>query len=182
MRVRSAARPDWERVLARRFVARRIDTREYHGYVTLLCIDEVSEPLMVNFGSQRVCILDSGYRWVQHFPDNAHHILLAAFDERGELVQWYVDIVGRMGIDEHGVPWYEDLYLDIVISPQGATLVLDVAELDEALRRGAVTQSQYEGAWREASVVLDALEEDLFPLLWLSDVHLLLLEEALSSG
>lgn len=182
MRVRSAARPDWERVLARRFVARRIDTREYRGYVTLLCIGEVSEPLTVSFESQRVCILDSGYQWVQHFPDNAHHTLLAAFDERGELVQWYLDIVGRMGIDERGVPWYEDLYLDIVISPQGATVLLDVAELDEALQRGAVTQSQYDLAWREASIVLDALEADLFPLLWLSDVHRLLLAGAFSSG
>jgi predicted RNA-binding protein associated with RNAse of E/G family len=181
MKIRSAERPDWERVRARRFVARRIDTPEYRGYVTLLRIDEVSEPLSVAFGDQRVCIVDRGYSWLQHFPDNAHYALLTAFDERGELVQWYIDIVGRMGVDERGVPWYEDLYLDIVISPQGELLLLDVEELDAALRLGEVTPSQYNFAWRQASSVLDALEADRFPLLWLSEAHRELLGAALEA-
>lgn len=171
MKIRSADRLDWQRILARRFVARRIDTPDYHGYATLLRIDEVSEPLYATFGEQRVRIIDRGYDWLQHFPDGAHYALLAAFDEQGELVQWYIDVVGRTGVDERGVPWYEDLYLDIVISPEGETLLLDVDELDEALRQGEVTQSQYDFAWREASTLLDALEADLFPLLWLSEAH-----------
>lgn len=171
MRTKRADRLDWRRVLARRFVVQRIDSADYHGYVTLLRLDEVSEPLYVNFGQQRVCIADRGYDWVQHFPDGAPYVLLAAFDGQGELVQWYIDVVAGIGIDECGVPWYEDLYLDIVISPTGETLLLDVDELDEALRQGEVTQSQYDFAWRQVSVLLDALEDDLFPLLWLSDVH-----------
>lgn len=171
MKIRSADRLDWQRILARRFIARRIDTPDYHGYATLLRIDEMSEPLYATFGQQRVRIADRGYDWLQHFPDGAHYALLAAFDEQGELVQWYIDIVGRMGVDERGVPWYEDLYLDIVISPEGETLLLDMDELDEALRLGEVTQSLYDFAWREASTLLDALEADLFPLLWLSEAH-----------
>jgi predicted RNA-binding protein associated with RNAse of E/G family len=74
-------------------------------------------------------------------------------------------------VDERGVPWYEDLYLDIVVSPSGETLLLDVDELDEALRRQEITRGQYDFAWRQASSLLDALEFDLFALLWLSDAH-----------
>lgn len=182
MKIRSAGRSDWKRILARRFVVKRIDTPDYHGYATLLRIDDVSEPLYVTFGEQRVCIVDRGYDWVQHFPDGAHYVLLAAFDERGELVQWYIDVVGQMGVDERGVPWYEDLYLDIVISPEGETLLLDADELDEALRQREVTQSQYNFAWREASILLDVLEADMFPLLWLSEAHRALLEEGIGSS
>lgn len=171
MRVRSADRADWQRILARRFIVKRVDSPDYRGYVTLLRIDEVSEPLYVTFDAKRVCIVDRGYTWMQHFPDGARYVLLSAFDEQGELVQWYIDVIGRMGLDEQGVPWWEDLYLDIVVSPEGKTLLLDVDELDEALRRGVVTQSEYDSAWREASTLLSALEEDLFPLLWLSDAH-----------
>ncbi|HXR66138.1 MAG TPA: DUF402 domain-containing protein [Ktedonobacteraceae bacterium] len=171
MKTKSASRLDWPRVLARRFVVQRIDSPDYHGYVTLLRMDEVREPLYVNFGQERVCILDKGYDWVQHFPDGSPYVLLAAFDARGELVQWYIDVVGGTGVDEHGVPWYDDLYLDIVVSPMGETLLLDVDELDEALRLDKVTRTQYDFAWRQASVLLDAIEADLFPLLWLSDVH-----------
>ncbi len=177
MKTRSADRADWQRILARRFAVKRIDTPEYHGYVTLLRIDDVTEPLYATFGEQQVRIVDRGYDWLQHFPDGAQYALLAAFDEHGELVQWYIDIVGHMGVDERGVPWYEDLYLNIVISPEGETLLLDVDELDMALRQGQVTQSQYDFAWRAASTILDALEMDLFPLLWLSESHRALLEE-----
>lgn len=171
MKKKSAARLDWPRVLARRFVVQRIDSDTYHGYVTLLRLDEVSEALYVPFGQERVCIVDRGYDWVQHFPDYAPYVVLAAFDEHGELVQWYIDIVESTGVDERGVPWYNDLYLDVVVSPLGETLLLDVDELDEALRLGEVTRGQYDFAWRQVSALLDALELDLFPLLWLSDVH-----------
>ncbi|HEX7733955.1 MAG TPA: DUF402 domain-containing protein [Ktedonobacteraceae bacterium] len=171
MRRKSAARVDWERVLERRFIVQRIDAADYHGYVTLLRLDKVSEPLFVKFGQERVCIADQGYDWVQHFPDGEHFVLLSAFDERGELVQWYIDIVESMGVDENGVPWYQDLYLDIVVAPNGETLLLDVDELDEALRQGEITSGQYNFAWQQASALLDALETDLFRLLWLCDVH-----------
>lgn len=182
MKTRRATSPDGPPVLVSRFAAKRIDTPEYRGYVTLLHIDEVSTPVYVSFGEQRVCIIDRGYTWLRHFPDGAHYALLTAFDERDELVQWYIDVVGQVGVDERGVPWYEDLYLDIVISPEGETLLLDVDELDEALRLGEVTQSQYSFAWREASTLLDALEADMLPLLWLSEAHRDLLEKEINPG
>lgn len=171
MRARFADRFDWRLVLEKRFVVQRIDTPEYHGYVTLLHIDEIREPLYVLFEGQKVLIADRGYDWLQHFPDGAHYALLTAFDAQGELVQWYIDVVGCMGLDERGIPWYEDLYLDIVISPEGKALLLDVGELDEALRSDEVTGTTYNFVWREASTLLNALEANQFPLFWLGDIH-----------
>lgn len=181
MKVKSADLLGWSRVLARRFVVKRIESQEYRGYVTLCRFDEVQEPLYkkplhAQADEQRVCLVDRGYTWLRHFPDGAHYTLLTAFDENGELVEWYIDVVGRVGIDDHGIPWYEDLYLDIVVSPAGETLLLDSDELDEALRLGEVTQSEYSFAWREASTLLDALEADMLPLLWLSEPHRALLD------
>lgn len=182
MRTRFADRADWQRVLAKRFIVRRIDSSRYHGYATLLRFDEIAEPLDVVFAQQQVRIIDRGYTWLQHFPDGAHYVLLAAFDAQGELVQWYIDVVGGMGIDERGIPWYYDLYLDIVIAPTGETLLLDVDELDEALERKEVSQDEYNFAWREANTLLTALEEDMFPLLWLSEMHREELEKELEQG
>ncbi|MGH2509736.1 MAG: DUF402 domain-containing protein, partial [Ktedonobacteraceae bacterium] len=73
MKIRSADRADWQRILAKRFVVKRIDTPDYHGYVTLLHIDDVAEPLYTTFGEQRVRIADCGYDWIQHFPDGARY-------------------------------------------------------------------------------------------------------------
>jgi predicted RNA-binding protein associated with RNAse of E/G family len=148
-----------------------VDSADFHGYVSLLHIDEISEPLSVTFGGEQVCIADRGYDWLQHFPDGEHHVLLAAFDEQGELVQWYIDVISGSGVDERGIPWYDDLYLDIVIAPSGECLLLDVDELDEALRQSQVTKELYDLAWREASKLLTILEADLFPLLFQSEAH-----------
>jgi predicted RNA-binding protein associated with RNAse of E/G family len=182
MKHKTADRPTWERVLAKRFVVSRIDTPEYHGYVTLLHIDAVAEPLYATFGQQQICIADSGYDWLQHFPDGQHYTLLTAFDRSGELVQWYIDICKRLGIDERGIPWYDDLYLDIVLTPEGETLLLDVDELDEALRAGQVTQMEYNFAWRETTNLLTALEAEMFPLLWLSEAHHMQLLAEIAKG
>jgi predicted RNA-binding protein associated with RNAse of E/G family len=176
---KTADRPTWQNVLARRFIVRRIDSLDFHGYVSLLHIDAISTPIYVTFAGEQVCIADQGYDWLQHFPDGTHHVLLAAFDGQGELVQWYIDIIGASGIDERGIPWYDDLYLDIVIAPSGDILLLDGDELDEALRLGQVTPEMYDLAWREASRLMSILEADLFPLLFLSEAHYDLLRGAI---
>src|SRR5579875_1588015 len=72
MKIRKADRLDWQRVTTRRFAVKRIDTPEYHGYATLLHIDDVTEPLYATFNGQQVRIVDRGFDWLQHFPDGAH--------------------------------------------------------------------------------------------------------------
>ncbi len=69
----------------------------------------------------------------------------------------------RHNVDAQGVLWYDDLYLDLDISPDGEITLLDVDELDAALRDGEVTALEYELAWREANSLMTAIEEDMFP-------------------
>jgi predicted RNA-binding protein associated with RNAse of E/G family len=75
-------------------------------------------------------------------------------------------------MDKDGMLWYDDLYLDIDISPTGATNLLDADELDDALRMEKITSLEYNLAWNEVNTLLDAIEEDNFPLLWSCDLHL----------
>lgn len=76
------------------------------------------------------------------------------FDSAGKLVQVYFDVVWDHGLDERGVPWYDDLYLDVVALPSGEVELLDQDELEEALGAGAVTEEQYRIAVDEARAVL----------------------------
>ena len=77
----------------------------------------------------------------------------------------------RHYVDTQGVLWYDDLYLDLDVSPVGEITLLDVDELDAALRDGEVTSLEYELAWREINSLMIAIEEDMFPLLWMSDTQ-----------
>ena len=171
MKRKRADRIDWERILQRRFALTRLEDNIFKGYVSLFCIDEVTEPLIITHRNERVCLADNGYKWLQHFPDGEPYALTSIFNGQDELIRWYLDICKRHWRDEQGIVWYDDLYLDLDISPNGIINVLDVDELDEALKTEGVTHSEYEQAWRVLDSVMSAIEEDMFPLFWLCEEH-----------
>jgi uncharacterized protein len=177
MKRRSADRLDWRRVSTRRFCVRRIVAGEFRGYVSLLQIGAVSEPLWIDVDGQRICIADTGYDWVQHFPDDAQHTLTTMFDASGAIVQWYVDIVARHGMDERGVPWFDDLYLDLVIVPPCRVLILDQDELDTARDTGIISVTEHGLAWREVERLVPMIEAGAWPLLDLCHTHRALLND-----
>jgi hypothetical protein len=45
MKRKRTDRPNWRRVTKRRFAMEHLETEVFRGYVSLICIDEVSEPL-----------------------------------------------------------------------------------------------------------------------------------------
>jgi predicted RNA-binding protein associated with RNAse of E/G family len=167
----TADRPRWRRVRRRRFYLTEVDGGDFHGHVSLLSLDEVTEPLWVGLTGRQVCIADAGYSWLQHFPTGARHTLTTMFDPQGCIVEWYVDICRRLGLDERGVPWYEDLYLDILISPEWEVEVIDADDLESAWRQGLVTTVEREQAWGEANALLAQIRQGSFRLPFLSRAH-----------
>ncbi|WP_264774631.1 DUF402 domain-containing protein [Deinococcus aetherius] len=108
-------------------------------------------PLDILLFGQTVRVLDSGYRWVDFIPASGHHALKVQMDARGTPVQLYVDIFRESGLDTAGVPWINDLYLDVValctVELDGTWRVhraeiIDVDELEEALHRGLITAEE----------------------------------------
>ncbi|GHO43200.1 hypothetical protein KSX_13630 [Ktedonospora formicarum] len=150
----------------------RTDTRAFSGYVSLLLLERMREPLMVTIPDKEVCIADDGYLWLQHFPTGARHIVTSVYNVQRELTRWSIAIVARHYLDAEGLLCYEDLYLTIDVSPQGDIHLLGVADLDQALQKGDVTSVFYEIAWREADHLMLALEEDALPILWQGEEHL----------
>jgi predicted RNA-binding protein associated with RNAse of E/G family len=157
MTYKRADRPGWPRLRAQRFICQRIADGRVNGYATLLRMLEVAEPLWVPHHEQRICIADAGYSWLQLFPEGANYTHTTMFDADGQPVQEYIDLVAEQGVDEDGIPWYDDLYLDIAWIPEGAPLLLDQEELEAAHAIGAVTDEQYELARGEAARLLVAI-------------------------
>jgi uncharacterized protein len=148
MRRRTADRAEWTWLTARRFAAAHLAGEDFTGWVTLLRLDAVREPLWAPREGGPICIADCGYAWLQHFPAGARHSLITMFDARGRLIEWYVDICQPRGLDERGIPWYDDLYLDIAILPSGEARLLDDEELEQALRQGKCSDLTSALDWR----------------------------------
>lgn len=54
-------RSEWKRVTDREYVQSFIDTEIFKGYVTLLKINKVTAPLYVEYGDEKICIVDDDY-------------------------------------------------------------------------------------------------------------------------
>lgn len=72
------------------------------------------------------------------------------FDDNNNLIEWYFDISKKVGV-ENGIPFEDDLYLDMIITPTGEKIVIDENELLEAFNIGNITQEDVDSAYQTLS-------------------------------
>jgi len=143
---------------------------DFEGTVTLLKMEKVTEPLIVRYKEQELCIVDHGYSWVQHFPVGKPYTLTTVFNEMGEIVQWYMDIC--QNIEKNGeTPSWVDMFLDIVVLPSGEIFLLDEDELEAALDERVISKDQYDTAKQEAVKLMELIKEEKFSLLFIAHKH-----------
>ncbi len=166
-----ANRPEWKRILQKRFYCSFLSTPEYTGHVTLLCMDQIREPLWIRAGDDPTCIVNTGYSWLQHFPLGEHFAITTMFDEREKIIQWYIDICLRQGVTENNIPWFDDLFLDVEFTPNGDLRLLDADELDDALDTGEISKSEYDLALCESERIMAQIKQGKFAILGLCEQH-----------
>jgi predicted RNA-binding protein associated with RNAse of E/G family len=155
-----ANRPDWPRILKKRFKLTYIEEPDFSGYLSVICIDKVREPLVIEVAGENLCLADDGFIWTQHFPKDSNYALTTMFNDRKEVVQWYFDICDGNKVSSLGIPYYDDLYLDVVLLPSEEMLLLDEDELEQALRDKDITREQYESACSEAQKLIDSISKN----------------------
>lgn len=176
-----ADRTRWVRVLERCFAVKRLETSDFSGFVTRLDILRVREPLFVTSVGKRLCIADAGYSWLQHFPDSgfsdrARYCVTTVLNPDGEVVHFYIDVADRLGVSEEGIPWWDDLYLDVLVVPGVGSEIVDEDDLEQGLSQGVITKEDAEGARAEADRLKNLIDHGELPLLDLAPKHVELFE------
>ncbi|MER2262029.1 MAG: DUF402 domain-containing protein [Psychrobacillus sp.] len=163
-------RPGWSRILKRRYTFVEIISEQFTGGASLLHLVETAKPLWVSYDNKKICIVDHGYMWLQHFPRHESYTVTTMFDHNGEVIQWYIDICDKHGIDDNG-PWWDDLYLDIIVLPTGEYFLVDEEELEEALLTGQINHEKYNLAKTVAQKMINQLEDNNMSILGLALRH-----------
>ena len=131
-----------------------VDEDEFTGDVYLYNFKEVENKGTTPNG---MVIIDNNYKWIEFYDYNSKVKLTSFQNEKGETIEWYFDIAREIG-KENGLPYEDDLYLDVVVTPQGEIILLDEDELKEALERMELTKEEYENAYKEAENLIDILK------------------------
>lgn len=153
-------RSDWHRILRREYVSRDMQMHGRRGKESLLLIREVTEPLIVHDAGEDALIVEKDYAWVQIALEGQPFWLTAMFDGHGQLLQIYFDITAGNRFDDPENPWFEDMYLDIVINSRGEMYILDQDELDAALADGTIVKEEYDRAEAACRQLYAYLEEN----------------------
>lgn len=152
MKRKYANHPGWRRIVSCSFIAARVEMPAFCGVVSLYSVHRVREPLYKPIAGAQTLLADDGFRWLQLYCDREAgqtHTVTAMYDVQRRLVQWYIDVCSCHGVDHRGVPWHDDLYLDVIANEHGAVEILDAADLEAAFDAGAISLSAYDLAWRE---------------------------------
>lgn len=143
MKIRYADGRNYVNMLKKHYICESIHTNAFQGYVALLTIEKAKKECYVPRENRKdECILADGYQWLEIYPEGKHVAITAMYNAKQELVEWYFDVVNAIG-ETDGVPYIQDLYLDVVITYLGEQIVLDEDELLEAKETGKITNDQY---------------------------------------
>lgn len=151
MKRKRSDRLDWKRVPVRKYYQEEVKDGEYPGIISYFYIEEIETPLLDAFFAQSIPVADKGFLYVQYFPPGEQHTVTTMFNAEGDIVQQYIDIVHSHGQDSDGVPWYLDLYLDIVMLPTGEYCLVDENELQEAWEQKVISSVQVKMAYDETN-------------------------------
>ncbi len=134
---------EWKCITSKEQFGRQMCTDFYKGYIGLLEIKEVTEIQKWKFDEKEFVVCDQGLKWLSILPQDNYYCITAMMNEKNDILVWYIDMIAAQGIDTDGVPYFDDLYLDLIVLPDGEIKVDDMDELEEALRQGDITQEQF---------------------------------------
>ena len=139
-------------ILESNFKNIRVDDVEFKGNISLLSIKKVKKEWLVD--TEQRCILANNYNWLEIYPAGKQYCITTMFDENDNIAEWYFDIAKELGEDD-GIPYEDDLYIDVVIVPDGRIHILDEDELKSAYARKEVSKNEYEMAYRVVNEIIE---------------------------
>lgn len=125
-----------------------IINKEENDYtLSIKKLNKVTEPFILEVCGKSTTYLDNGYYVVEATPRNEYYNARVFLDEKKNIIEYYFDISKGNGLKDK-VPYYDDLYLDVIYSPERDHYVRydDMDELEEALEEEKITKEEYDRA------------------------------------
>lgn len=138
-----------------------MDNELFKGWVSLNYLTDGETRFWEYEKSGKVPVCGKGMIWLTLIPDDRKRCIGAYIKPDRRVSVWYMDVIEETGIDEDGIVYYIDKYLDVILTPQGDVIVQDRDELEEAYASGELSDAQYEEALKEGELIIDELAKDI---------------------
>lgn len=148
MKINYADRRNDKNILKKNFVILDSQDFEFKGKIGLINLEEVNQKFITKRpNGKSETIIDNGYKILTYFPENESYCCSVMYDRENQILQWYFDILKTNCEYESGVPYGEDMFLDVVVLPNGEYYTLDEEELKIALDNEVITMADFTKAY-----------------------------------
>lgn len=130
-------------------------------YVSIKRINEIDQPFVVDISAQSIVFIDNGYYIVEFTPLDQFYNVRVFLDRNADVIGYYFDISRGNGVEKN-IPYYDDLYLDIIYCPANNdfTVIDDEDELIDALNAGKITREEFDLAKDVSSRLFEEIQEN----------------------
>ena len=159
MRKKYADYPKWKEVEKKKYINKYFNNEEFQGNISLLTVVKVNEKITKIRDGKEVVVIDDNFKRLEIYPENNKNIALcASLNNKDEIINWFFDIAANSSLSESGVPYIDDLYLDIILYPSGKIKIEDEDELKEALNKKDITKEQFDLAYKVANNLIKEID------------------------
>ncbi len=124
-----------------------INNEDMDYYLCIKKINKINPPFVLHEFDQDIVHIDNGYYIVEYTSKNKLYNARVYIDNNKNVIDYYFDISSENGLEDK-IPYYDDLYLDVLYYPNQNDLIEydDMNELEEALKDKKITQEQFDNA------------------------------------
>lgn len=112
--------------------------------------------------------IDKNYKMLEYTPIDKKYNVRAYVNDKNEIFEYYLDVTDGMELRD-GVPYYNDLFLDVIYynnkeymknisETQEELRIIDQEELEEALKENIITRTQYDEAYNIANQLVNEIK------------------------
>ena len=155
MKIKYGNNPNPKSILDSSYKIKKVKDDFFDGYISMVDVNKARRPKIVpRYNGREQKIFDNKHKWLMLFPNNKSYTITAMYDENLTLIEFYIDMIDKIGMTNEGIPYMHDLFLDVVITYEREVYILDQDELYEALQNKEITPKQYDLANKTSKEVI----------------------------
>lgn len=165
MKLNYADRRNDKNILDKKFKIIDFNYEKFNGKISLIEIEEINKDFKASRpdGTEEL-IISKNYKIMTYFPNDEQYSMTVMYNNNWDLIQWYFDVQRYKCKYDSEIPYSEDLYLDVVVLPNGVFYTLDEDEIKEALEKNLITQKEYDMAYETMNKITQMIKNDFTKL------------------
>lgn len=137
-----------------------------NSYITLKEVNDLTKPHKIPVNGRWITKLDKNYTILEYTPLDKLYNVRVHINDKEQILEYYFDIILQneiRKIEGKDIPFYNDLYLDVIYYQKVATqtdnfiLLDDRDELKDALNDGKIDQEEYDLAYEVENSLMEEL-------------------------